>query len=108
MVAKAFFEPIRTLGFAGISAVEAPVGAVTVNEVRTFTINNATEGDLYFSLTSGQDEMFLAKGNFRLYDVQSNINPRVDDRFVLSIGTQFYVRQVTAPVSGAVYIECLC
>lgn len=108
MSSEAFFEEVKTLGFAGISVVEAAVGAVTEHPVRVFCISNSTEGDLYFSTKTGEDQMFLAKGNFRLYDVQSNINPRVDDSCVLPKGTQFYVRQITAPVSGSVYIECIC
>jgi len=106
MVARAFFESIKTLGFAGISGSYASVGAATTHEIRAFCISNNTEGDLYFTTNTNQDEMFLAAGSFRLYDVQSNINER-DDKFVLPAGTQFSVKQITAPVSGSVYIECI-
>jgi len=104
---RVFFEPIKTLAFGGISAAYAPVGSPTTHLVRVFKISNNTQGDMYFTTNLSQDEMFLAAGSFTLYDLQSNINPKFDDKFVLAIGTQFSVKQITAPTSGSVYIECI-
>ena len=106
MSSRAFFEPIKTLGFASIGAAYANVGVATTNPVRAFCISNDTEGDLYFTTDDSQDEMYLAAGSFRLYDLQANINKK-DDKMVLPVGTQFSVKQITAPVSGSVYIECI-
>jgi|SRR6185295_7956110 len=109
MVARAFFDSMRTLSSAGISGTYAPVGDPLEHPVRAFCITNNTQGDLIFSLdnTDAAGNMFVANGSYKLYDVQSNINPQFDDKFVLAVGEQFYVKQVTAPVSGDVYIECL-
>ncbi len=107
MGSRAFFEPIKTLGFAGISAAYASVGSPTTHPIRVFKISNNTQGDLYFTTNTSQDEMFLAASSFTLYDIQSNINPQFDDKFVLPVGTQFSVKQITAPVSGNVYVECI-
>ena len=107
MSSRVFFEAIKTLGFAGIGAAYAPVGAPTTHEARIIKVSNNTEGDLYFTTDLTQDEMFLAAGSFTLYDLQTNNTPRTDAKFVFEIGTQFYVKQITAPVSGAVYIECI-
>ncbi len=108
-VSRAHFEPLRTLGFAGISAAYAAVGIPLAHMVRAFCITNDTEGDMIFSLDStlAAGHMFVAAGSYKLYDVQSNMNVQFDDKFVLAIGEQFYVKQNTAPVSGAVWIECL-
>ncbi len=108
MRAKAFFEPLRSLAFGGISAVYADVGGPTENTVRVFKISNTTQGDMIFSVTPAQDDMFVAAGSFTLYDVQSNMNPRLDDTYVLPKGTQFRVKEVSAPISGGVYIEAIC
>jgi hypothetical protein len=105
--ARVFFEPIKTLAFGGISAAYAPVGAATTHEVRVFKISNNTQGHMMFTTNTSQDEMFLAAGSFTLYDLQSNINPKHDDKFVLKVGTQFSCKQITAPVSGSVYVECI-
>lgn len=106
MAARAFFEAIRTLGFAAISGAYASVGAATTREIRAFCISNNTQGDVYFTTDTGEDQMFLAAGSFRLYDVQANIGPK-DDKFVFAVGTQFSVKQITAPVSGDVYVELI-
>lgn len=106
MVAKAVFDRIRSLGFGSISGTYASVGGVTTRLVRVFKISNNTQGDMFFTTNDSQDEMFVAAGSFTLYDVQSNANGK-DDKYVLPIGTQFSVKQITAPVEKAVYIEIL-
>ena len=108
-VSRAFFEPLRTLAAGGISGSYADVGTPLAHQVRAFCITNNTQGDLIFTtddtVTAG--EMFVAKGSYKLYDVQANMNAQFDDKYVLAKGTQFAVKQVTAPTSGDVYIECL-
>lgn len=108
-VSRALFDSMRTLGFAGISGTYAPVGSPMTQQVRAFCITNNTQGDLIFSLDSSDaaGNMFVAKGSYKLYDVQANINPQFDDKYVLAVGDQFYVKSVTAPVAGDIYIELL-
>jgi len=106
MASRVFFEPIRTLGFAGISGAYASIGDPTNYNVRIFCITNNTAGDMYFTTDTSQDQMFIAAGSFKLYDLQANKGPN-DDRFVLPIGSQFSVKQITSPVSGDVYVELI-
>jgi hypothetical protein len=109
MVARANFDTLRSLAFGGISAVYAAVGSPSANPIRGVCFTNNTEGDVVFAydntIVAGQ--VFVAAGSFKLWDVQSNMNAQFDDKFVLPIGTQFYVKQLEAPVSGSVYIEFL-
>lgn len=105
MVARAFIDEIRTLGFAGISAAYAVVGTALTSPARIVCFSNNTLGDLFFTDDNTKDKIFVKSGSFKLIDVQSNINPQFDDKYVLPIGTQFYVKQITAPTSGDVYIE---
>ena len=105
MVAIAKLDELRSLAFGGISGSYAAVGSPSEHLIRIFCITNNTEGDMIFTTDSSRDELFVPAGCFKLIDVQSNINPQFDDRYVLPIGTQFYVKQSTAPVSGSVYIE---
>jgi len=107
MSSRVFFEPIKTLGFAAIGAAYAAVGAATTHEVRMVRIHNNTEGDMYFTTNLLQDEMFLPAGTFVLWDLQANNYQKTDPKFVFEVGTQFYVKQSTAPVSKAVYVECI-
>ncbi len=106
---KVYFDTLRSLGFASISAVYAAVGsALTVNP-RIMCITNKTQGDMIFSVDSSNaaGNIFVAAGSFKLFDLTANLVPGKDDSFVIVEGTQFYVKQVTAPVSGDVYIEFL-
>jgi len=107
MVSRAFFDEIRTLGFAGISAAYAVVGPVLSANARGICFTNDTEGDMLFTDDDTKDKIFVNAGSFKLWDLQSNINPQFDDKYVLPIGTQFYVKQITAPISGSVYIELI-
>lgn len=108
MVARANFDAIRSIAFGGISGAYANVGSPLTKPARGFCISNNTQGDMMFSLDGGTtDQIFVKAGNFKLYDIQSNMNAQVDDSYVLNIGTQFAVKQITAPVSGNVYIEVL-
>lgn len=106
MSSRVFFEPLRSLGFAGIGVAYAPIGVPTTHPVRICRIDNNTEGDMILTTNLSQDETFMAAGSFMLLDLQTNRMPKTDEMYVLEIGTQFYVKQVTAPVSGAVYIMC--
>jgi len=107
MVARAFIDEIRTIGFAGISGAYATIGTPLDYPVRLVCFSNNTMGDLLFTDDITKDKIFVKSGSFKLFDVQSNINPQFDDKYVLPIGTQFYVKQLTAPTSGDVYIEVL-
>ena len=108
-MARANLEPLRSLAFGSISAAYAAVGTPTDNPIRLVCITNNTEGDMIFSRDSALSagELFVAAGSFKLFDVQSNINPNKEDRYVFDQGTQWYVKQLEAPVSGSVYVEIM-
>lgn len=104
---KVKFDTLRSIGFASISAVYAAVGtALTVNP-RIMCITNKTQGDMILSIdnTIAAGQIIVPAGSFKLYDLTANLVPGKDDSFVIAEGTQFYVKQVTAPVSGDVYLE---
>lgn len=106
---KVYLDTLRTLGFAGISGTYAAVGTPLTVEARIISITNNTAGDMIFSTdsTNATGQLFLHAGSFKLFDLTSNLVPGKDDNFVLPKGTQFYVKQLTAPTSGAVYIEAV-
>lgn len=107
MVARAFFDEIRSLGFGAISGSYASVGDPLAVMARGVCISNNTEGDMMFTDDVTKDKIFVAAGSFKLWDIQANINPQFDDKYVLPVGTQFSVKQITAPVSGNVYVEII-
>lgn len=107
MVARAFIDEIRTLDAASISGSYASVGSTFEYPVRILHISNNTQGDMMFTDDVIKDKIFVKSGSFVLFDVQANIDPQKDDKYVLPIGTQLSVKQITAPVSGDVYVGVL-
>ncbi len=104
------FDTLRSLGFASISGTYAAVGAaLSVPDTRIICITNKTQGDMIFSTdaTNSSGQLFIPAGSFKLFDLTANCIPGKDDGYFIKQGTIFYVKQVTAPVSGSVYIEYL-
>lgn len=106
---KVYFDSLRSLAYTGISGTYAAVGsALTVNP-RIICFTNKTQGDVIFSVDSSNanGNLIVPAGSFKLFDLTANMVPGKDDNFVIAEGTQFYVKQVSAPTSGSVYIEIL-
>ncbi len=105
--AKVYFDTLRSLGFASISAAYAAVGTPLDVNARIICFTNSTQGDMIFSTdnTNATGQILVPAGSFKLYDFTANLVSGKDDTFVLAKETQFYVKQSSAPVSGSVYIE---
>lgn len=99
-------ETLRSVGFAAIGASYVVLGSAFSNPIRLLVITNATNGDLLLSLDGSTDHFFIAASSFKLFDFNTN-RLLVDQMWVLPTGTQFYVKQSTAPSSGSVYLEAL-
>jgi hypothetical protein len=99
-------DTLRTLGFASISGTYAAFGTSFTNPIRLICFTNNTDGDMFFSDDGVNNKFFLAASSFKLFDITTNKQLK-DQLWCFAIGTQFYVKQSTAPSKGAVYIECL-
>lgn len=105
-MAIARFDTLRSLAFGGISGTYAAIGTPLAHNWREFRIINATNGDVFISVDGTNNNFFLPANSYVLWDLSTNGAPTNNlDDFVMSINTQFYVKQSTAPSSGAVYIE---
>lgn len=104
---RVYFDTLRSLAFGAISGTYAAVGPLLTVEPRIICLTNNTDGDMIFSddLTNAAGKLFIPKGGFKLFDLTANMVPKKDDSFVIAKGTIIYVKQVSAPTSGAVYIE---
>ena len=107
MVAIAQVDDLRSLAFGGISGAYAAVGSPTTVLTRIICFSNSTAGDMLFTNDNTTDQFFVAAGSFKLIDIQANMNAQFDDKYVFPVGMQWYVKQLTAPVSGSVYIEII-
>jgi hypothetical protein len=99
-------DAIRTLAFGGISGTYAVVGTPFIFPVKLICFTNNTDGDVFFSEDGTTNQLFIAASSFKLFDFTTNRNA-LQPVWAIPKGTQFYVKQSTAPSKGAVYIECL-
>jgi len=99
-------DTLRSLAFGGISGTYAAVGTPLAHAWSIFCITNNTDGDMFFSVDGTNNNIFTPAYSFRLYDLSTNAPPiNVNDSLLMAVGTQFYVKQSTAPTVGSVYIE---
>lgn len=106
---RVYFDTLRSLAYTGISGTYAALGSAFTVNPRVICITNLTQGHMIISDDSSNSagKLILPANSFKLFDLVANVIPNKDDSFVLEIGTQLYVKQITAPVSGAVYVELL-
>ncbi len=95
-------EPVRTLAAGSVGASYTPVGAQVVNADGIILFQNLTDALLMFSFDGVNDHFPLQPNGYHVLDITTN-QPTKDGLF-LSIGTQFYVKQINVPSTGSVYI----
>lgn len=100
------FDNLRSLANGSISGTYAAVGTPFSSQVRLICLTNNTDGDMIFTINPLVDQLFIPRGSFKLFDLTSNrgLNNTI---FVLQPGTQFYVKQSSAPTTGSVYLEAI-
>lgn len=96
------FETLRTLGFGSISGTYANVGAITVHPWRIFYVTNTTDADMIFSTNGGVTDHFVVPAGQSL-SMDGSANGLGNNAYIPQ-GTQFAVKQVSAPSKGSVYI----
>lgn len=106
MSARSFFDDLREINYTDISGSYASVGSATTLPVRALCITNNTDGDMKMSTDGTNDTFFVAANTYKTWDITANLNPS-DDSSNLEAQLTFYVKQVTAPTKGDVYIEVL-
>lgn len=98
------FDTLRTLAYTSITSSYVAVGTPTTVQARIICITNTCDKAVTFSTDGSTDMLIIPSGSFKLFDLTNN-RANVDQVFVVPAHTQFYVKQVAAPGSGAVYVE---
>lgn len=102
MAVRAAFETLRSLAFGSISGAFAAVGGPLLNPARLVHVYNGCNTDMIFSIDGVNNDFYVPAGGFILFDFTTNhTSPQ---GFFIPQGTQFYVKQASAPASGSVYI----
>lgn len=105
-MAVARADSLRTVAYGSITGSYAALGATLAHNWRMFKITNNTNGDILISFDGTTDNLFVPGNSFTLYDLSTNAPPLAEvDNLVLGVGTQFYIKQSTAPSSGNVWVE---
>ncbi len=102
---RAVFDAVREVAFGGISGTYAVIGGPLTDHARVVIFTNSTNAEVYISADGIVNNFRMAANSFKLIDFSSN--KIRDDGLFVSVGTQFYVKQVSAPSSGAVWIEVI-
>lgn len=98
-------DTVRTLGFAAIGAAYAAVGSSFDHAVRMMRLVNLTDSAMMFSDDGVNDKWPVPANSFVLYDYSAN-SKHTEGNLAYPEGTRIYVKQIAAPSSGSVYVEC--
>ena len=100
------FDPVREIDFGSVSGTYAAVGTPTGDHVRILGFNNGMDQALYISFDGVNDHLRISPNSFKLFDLSTN-KIREDGLF-LAVGTQVYVKEVSASVtSGSFWCEVM-
>ena len=103
---RAEIDAVRELAFGSISGSFTAVGTPLTQHARVVIFTNSSNAEIYISTDGTTNNLRLASNSFKLIDFSTN--KIRDDGLFVSIGTQFYTKQVSgAPSSGAVWIEVI-
>lgn len=103
---QAQIDTLRSIAFGSISGSYAAVGSALTYGARLIAFTNATNGDLFVSTDGSTNMLFLLANSFKLFDLTTNRSIN-DPVFVFVPGTQFFVKQSSAPSSGTFNIEVI-
>lgn len=103
---RAIVDTIREIASGNVSGSYAAVGTPLADHVRLICFNNGMDQDLYISLDGTNDNFRIASNGFKLLDISAN--KIRDDGLFFPIGTQIYVKEVSASVSsGDFWVEVI-
>lgn len=104
---RARFDAVRTLAFGAIGVGYTALGSPLGNAGRMMYILNTTNASLMFSAdpAAAVDHFALPSQGYIVFDIATNATEQ--DGLYLTVGTQFWVKQISAPTSGDVYLTIL-
>ena len=99
-------DAVRTILFsAPIPASYTQFGVPFSHAMRVVHFINNTDGDMMISFDGTTDNIPILAGSFDLYDLTSDQD--ANESFRYENGTQIWIRYLTAPTKGSVYMVCI-
>lgn len=99
------FQPLMIYPYASIEVNYTLVGIVDEAPVRVSKMTNTTNQDVLISYDGVIDHDVLPNNSFVLYDFSSNSGR--ENVIVVPKGTMIYVKYISAPNAGAVYVTTI-
>ena len=107
LAVRAQFDAQQSIAFGSISGTYAPIGMQFKYPIRCLIVNNLTAGVMQFSDDGGvTDKFVLGAGQAMILDVSSNRTATSDELYFPRF-YQLYVKQISAPTSGAIYVSAV-
>lgn len=103
LAVRLYPETLRSLAFGSIGAGYAAVGTSFANPARILILQNLTDTSMFFSFDGTNNHFILPSGGQMIIDCTTN-RTAVAGTAAIAQGTIVYVKQVTAPSLGAVYV----
>ena len=108
MAQIATIDTLRVLGEASIGAAYVKIGTPALNPIHILCITNTTDADMLISDDGINAKLIIPHSSFKLIDVSANRDGYSPANPLMFIqGTQYWVKQVTAPSTGSVYVEMI-
>ena len=105
MAQLATIDTLRSVAFGSITASYTAVGTASLKPIHVLIITNTTDADMLISDDGVNNKLVVPKSSFILLDVSANrdgYNPA--NVLMFRTRTQYYVKYITAPSLGSVYI----
>lgn len=96
-------EVLRSVAFGSISGTYAPIGTPFLHPCRILVLQNQTDGLLVISWDGVNDHLPIPAQGYIILDVTTN--KTVDIGAFFAQDTQLYVRDLTAPTTGSLYVS---
>jgi len=103
---QAAIDQLRSVGHSSIMNSYTTLGAAFSNPGRLCAFTNTTDADMLISTDGSNDYLIVPAGTAKIFDLCTN--RRSDDFiFAFAAGTQFYVKYVSSPSKGSIYLEVI-
>jgi hypothetical protein len=102
------FDAIRTIALADITSSFKTLGSSFGHAMRVLHFINNTNGDMAISFDGTTINTVVLSNSFSLYDLTSDED--ANEMFRYELGTQVYVKYLTAPTlpaTGTVYLVAI-
>jgi hypothetical protein len=99
------FDAVRSLANGSITNSYQALGTRFTHPMRVVHLINGTDGDMMISFDGSTDNVPVLSSSFALYDLTSDQD--ANESFRYELGTQIYIKYITAPTTGTFYLVCV-